>query len=111
MKNPYSWPFAKHRQEWIDRADKFISLAAEGLEGLHPALAANDPASVRQYRRAARYYERSAVYYRKAGLGAMAAASWQDASECWATAGDQIERDRCDAEAARIDVYYDEEVG
>jgi hypothetical protein len=107
-KNPFSWPFAKLRQQWIDRADQFIAEGAEELEDCDPAIGVQKPMHVRKYRRAARYYERSAEYYRKAGLGAMALASWQDAAECWATVGDESECHRCEAEAATIEVFYEE---
>ena len=109
-KNPFAWPFSKHRQERILRADQFVSKAAEEIDDLDPALGANSPAAFRKYRRAARYYERSADGYRRAGLGAMASASWQDAAECWAIVGDEKECMRCEEEDARIDVFYEEEL-
>lgn len=108
-KNPFSWPFAKLRQQWIDRADQFIANAAEELEDIDPAIGAQRPLHFRKYRRAARYYERSAEYYRRAGLGAMSSASWQDAAECWACVGEQEECQRCEAEDNRIDVFYEDD--
>lgn len=107
-KNPFSWPFAKLRQQWIARADQFIAKAAEELEDIDPAIGAQRPLHFRKFRRAARYYERSAEYYRRAGLGAMASASWQDAASSWESVGDTLERLRCERENDKIDVFYEE---
>jgi hypothetical protein len=106
-KNKFSWPFAKHRQSWIATADRLISEAADDLEDSGGGLPLT-PKHFRQHRRAARNYERSANYYRKAGLGAMAAASWQDAAECWATIGDAKEFEKCQQEELAIDVYWED---
>ena len=108
MNNKFRWPFSKNRQTWIETADRAISTAAreiDGIDGCGPLA----PAHFRQYRRAARQYERSAKYYRKAGLGLMAAASWQDAAECYAAIGDDAEYCRCDEQERMIETYYEED--
>lgn len=109
MSNPFAWPFAKHRQVWIEKADKFLTVADDAQQEAAAAYSSS-PLGFRKYRKAARYYERSAEYYRKAGLGVMSQASWQDAATCWACVGEHDECMRCEENADQIDTYWDEEV-
>ena len=106
--NPVSWPFSLHRQTWIEKADKFLSVAADAA-GEATASGEDSPLGFRKYRKAARYYERAAEYYRKAGLGVMSQGSWQDAAECWSIVGEQDECLRCERSADSIDTYYEDE--
>ena len=106
--NPFSWPFSLHRQTWIEKADKFLSVAADAA-GEATASGEDSPLGFRKYRKAARYYERAAEYYRKAGLGVMSQGSWQDAAECWSIVGEQDECLRCERSADSIDTYYEDE--
>ena len=100
--NPFGWPFARRRHEWIAEADSLISEAADIL----------DEAKVnpRRITRAIKLYVKSARLYRRAGLGVMAVASFQDAAECAAMLGDQSACLFYEAAADGIDTYYDEEV-
>lgn len=99
-KNPYSWPFSKWRQTWINEADKLVAEAAE--------LVAEGPADPSRYEKAAKLYIRSARYYRQAGLGLCSATSWEDAADCYAAMGNEEECQRCESRADAIPVYYEE---
>lgn len=95
------------RQTMIDDADLMISEAEELTDD--PAVSPYLPSVEKRYRRAAKLYERSADLYSRAGLGLMAQASWQDASECWFRLGDEKNVKKCELRASAIHVYYDEE--
>jgi hypothetical protein len=105
MKNPYGWPFLKHRQVWIEKADKFYDVAAGGVESA-TAATSGSPLAYRKWRKAARYYERAAEYYRKAGLGFLAKSSYQHADACWCEVEDQEEAQRCRECCEQIEAYW-----
>jgi hypothetical protein len=107
-KNPFAWPFSKHRQCYIAEADAMIDRAGELVDD--PNVKPYLPNQFARYRRAAKIYEHSAILYRKAGLGLMAIGSWQDAADCYTAIGDEDQCKRCESEAVAVPVYYEEEV-
>lgn len=108
-KSPFAWPFAKHRQMWIDKADRACAEAAEFLEGLSPALAEPASKTWRSYRRAARLFENAADYYLRAGMNAMAKHAYGRAAECWSAVGDEDRERSCKIRSSAIHTYYQED--
>lgn len=107
-KSPFAWPFAKHRQLWIDKGDRGRREAGEYTEGLSPALASPGTKTWRAYRRAARLLESSADNFQRAGMGAMASLAYREAVVCWSAVADEDRMRSCEIRARAINTYYQE---
>lgn len=82
MGENFSWPFSKHRQQWIATADEIVQRVNEERAGLE----SHDwkpPKSRSRYVRFAKNYSLAASYYRSAGLGLAARLCYRHAVECW----------------------------
>jgi hypothetical protein len=107
-KSPFAWPFAKHRQMWIDKADRASSEATEFITGLCAALAEPGSKTWRSYRRGARLFENAGDYYLRAGMNALAKSSYSAAQGCWGAVEDEERRRSCEIRGNAINTYYQE---
>lgn len=111
-RNPYAWPFAKHRQMWIASADRQVKEAEQLLDGVDAALSTEQGSQGwRYHRKAGRIYENAAERYLKAGVGALAKAAFLCAAHCWDVTGDREKFRSASLRGRAINVYYEEEEG
>lgn len=105
--NEFGWPFAKHRQTWIDSGDRLSGDAADKyMASLYEAA---DRARATLARKSAKLYEHASAYYKRAGLGLASRNAMSCASECWEIAGDATRSMECELIASETETYYEDE--
>jgi hypothetical protein len=82
MGENFSWPFSKHRQQWIETADEIAQRVGEERASIE-SCEWRPPKCRSRYVRFAKNYSLAASYYRSAGLGLAARLCYRQAIECW----------------------------
>lgn len=108
-KNPFSWPFSKHRMMGIDRGDSLCRDAETLTSGISPACVIEGEPNWRHWRRAARFYEQAACVYARVGMGALAKDAYDSAATCWMVVGDEEMLANAERLASSIETYWEDE--